>query len=115
VSHKIRINTFGRGHPAHDLPIAAVQCKRDTNTLTIVARQFEAVRTPARVTGLNSHDTVMTARVHRANPVPVKQPTVIAHHAIHPLVIDAVAPALNAMMAQNGPNTTIAVGGLFTN
>src|SRR5690606_14767109 len=71
--------------------------------------------TPARVAGLNSHDTVMTARVHRANPVPVKQPAVIAHHAIHPLVIDAVAPALNAVMAQNGPNTTIAVGGLFTN
>ena len=37
VSNQTCINAFGSGHPAHDLPIAAVQCKCHPDSFSVVA------------------------------------------------------------------------------
>lgn len=44
ISSKISVDPFGCSHPAHDLSVTAVQGKRDTNLLTVITPDFEAVR-----------------------------------------------------------------------
>ena len=115
ISNKIRVDPFGRRHPAHDLSVAAVQGKRDTNLFTVITPNFKAVRTPTDVAVIDRDRALMLSRVHRPAAVAIEQQVMVSHYAINPFGADAVNSVVDTLMAQDAPNTSIPIGAEILN
>ena len=111
ISNQASVNAFGGCNPAHDLAVTAIQGKSHANFLTVVTSQFKPVRTPAGVTGLNSHFAVVPTRIPRLIAMPKQQQIVFSHHAVNTFVVHHSWAPIDTLKLQNRPHTAITVGG----
>lgn len=110
VAHQISGLPARGGRPAHRFPIAAVQGEGRPHRLAVVATEFEPVRAPAYIAGIN-RDAAIVATWGRRWPMSTGQQTVIAHDAVDPLVVDRRAALGFALASHKGPGAPIPVTG----
>src|SRR5215203_5243007 len=100
----------GRGDEAHGFTVAAVQREGDTDPLTVVAADLQAVRAPARVANIDGDFALVTTFLATAN-MALEQEAVQLHHAVDPLHVWCRTPFPLSVAAKKGMNPPVAVGG----
>src|SRR5829696_4387702 len=100
----------GRGDEAHGFTVAAVQREGDTDPLTVLAADLQAVRAPARVANIDGDFALVTTFLATAN-MALEQEAVQLHHAVDPLHVWCRTPFPLSVAAKKGMNPPVAVGG----
>ena len=91
VTDQVGIDALGRRDPTHRLPVTAVQCKRNPDSLAVIAAELESIGTPTFIAGIDSNPAIMPTIRHRLVATAMKQQLVIPHDSVNPLVIRLLA------------------------
>ena len=92
IAHHVAADAAGSGYPTHRLPVAAVERKRDSYPLPVVAGDLESIGAPTAVAGANRDSAIVAACVDRPSGMSPKQQPMLTHDAIDALVIDPALP-----------------------
>ncbi len=98
----------GGGLPTNDLEVTTIQHKRYSQCRPVIATEFEAVRTPARIALLDRYTTIVASIVSSCSR-PAQQKLILSHDAINPLMVHARLPHGFPATPQQGPDATIAI------
>jgi hypothetical protein len=100
IADHLARDTAGRGGPGHDLAIAGVECKRDTNALTVPAGDLDAVRCPSQVRS-DRDDLAIVGTSWRLARVALQQEAVLRHQSVNAFVAQPRKPCVLTLLIEN--------------
>src|SRR5690606_7061269 len=98
--------------PRHGFSVAAIERERNSDTLSIVAPDLEAIGAPAGIWSLYSDCPIVCSGVESAR-VTSQEKTMRLHNSIHSLVVRVLLTTSRVSLSEKRMHPAIPVGGKF--
>ena len=102
-------DAVGGRHPGHHLTIAGIECKGDTNALSVPAGDLEAVGRPAQVRA-DRDDLTVVRSAWRLSGIALQQEAVLRHQAVNAFVVQPGKSRVFTLPIEQCPDPAIPVG-----
>ncbi len=108
ISDHLAGDTTGGGDPRHDLAIAGVERKGDTNALAVPAGDLKALGRPTQVR-TDRNDLTIVSAPWRLTGVALQQQSVLRHQSIDAFVVQTSLSGLFTLSIEQRPDPSISV------